>query len=137
LDTWLAAPERADWYYARVADVALLLGALRPELERRLQNSDFADADQLVELSFWESQLACPIANSRVGPITTGGPRQVIVSQGGSGVPPDAVAHLVFGCGADGLEARFPDCYLGEQAALMSVLFPPRRADLLTFYLPT
>jgi hypothetical protein len=108
---------------------------LRPELEHRLEQSEFAESDQLVELSFWGSQLAFPIANGRVGPITTGGPRQVIVSQGGSGLPPDAVAHLVFGCGAAGLEDRFPDCYLGDQTALMHALFPPRRADLLTFYL--
>lgn len=130
-------PERPDWYYLRVPDVANLLAALRPELERRLQRSDFATTDQLVELSFWESQLAFPIANGRVGPITAGGPRQIIVSQGGSGLPPDAVPHLLFGCGAEGLEDRFPDCYLGDQADVMQVLFPPQRADLLTFYLPS
>ncbi|MDQ1534264.1 MAG: hypothetical protein QOF28_2025, partial [Actinomycetota bacterium] len=103
--------------------------------EHRLQQSEFATNDQLVELSFWESQLAFPIANGHVGPISTGGPRQVVVSQGGSGLPPDAVPHLLFGCGAAGLEDRFPDCYLGDQTALMHALFPPRRADLLTFYL--
>jgi predicted N-acetyltransferase YhbS len=130
-------PQRADWYYVRIPDFANLIAALRPELERRLQRSDFATADRLVELSFWESQLAFPIANGHVGPITAGGPRQIIVSQGGSGLPPDAVAHLVFGCGAAGLEDRFPDCFLGDQADLMQVLFPPQRSDLLTFYLPS
>jgi N-acetylglutamate synthase-like GNAT family acetyltransferase len=133
----LGAPQRADWYYVRIPDIPNLFAALRPELERRLQRSDFATADQLVEISFWESQLSFPIANARVGPIAAGGPRQIIVSEGGSGLPPDAVPHLVFGCGAEGLEARFPDCYLGDQAALMQVLFPPQRADLLTFYLPS
>jgi hypothetical protein len=133
----LGPPQRPDWYYVRIPDVANLLAALRPELERRLQRSDFGTADRLVELSFWESQLAFPIANGRVGPITAGGPRQVIVSQGGSGLPPDAVPHLVFGVGAAGLEDRFPDCYLGDQADLMQALFPPQRADLLTFYLPS
>ena len=135
LAAMLGAPQRPDWYYVRIPDIGKLFAALRPELEHRLQQSEFATSDQLVELSFWESQLAFPIANGRVGPISTGGPRQVIVSQGGSGLPPDAVPHLLFGCGAAGLEARFPDCYLGEQAALMQALFPPRRADLLTFYL--
>jgi hypothetical protein len=94
-------------------------------------------ADRRVELSFWESQLAFPIANGHVGPISAGGPRQIIVSEGGSGLPPDAVAHLVFGYGAGGLEDRFPDAFLGEQADLMRILFPPQRADLLTFYLPS
>jgi predicted N-acetyltransferase YhbS len=133
----LGPPQRADWYYVRIPDVPTLVAALRPELEHRLARSEFATNDQLVQLSFWESQLAFPIANGRVGPITAGGPRQIIVSEGGSGLPPDAVAHLLFGCGAPGLEARFPDCYLGEQTALMHALFPPQRADLLTFYLPS
>jgi predicted N-acetyltransferase YhbS len=137
LASMLGAPQRPDWYYVRIPDFAGLFAALRPELEHRLEQSEFATSDQLVELSFWGSQLAFPIANGRVGPIATGGPRQVIVSQGGSGLPPDAVAHLVFGCGAAGLEDRFPDCYLGDQTALMHALFPPRRADLLTFYLAT
>jgi hypothetical protein len=133
----LGPPQRADWYYVRIPDVANLLAALRPELERRLQSSDFVAADRRVELSFWESQLAFPIANGHVGPISAGGPRQIIVSEGGSGLPPDAVAHLVFGYGAGGLEDRFPDAFLGEQADLMRILFPPQRADLLTFYLPS
>ncbi len=133
----LGVPLRADWYYVRVPDVASLFAALRPELEYRLERSELATSDRLVELSFWESQLAFPIANGHVGPISVGGPRQIIVAEGGSGLPPDAVAHLVFGCGAAGLEDRFPDCYLGEQAALMQDLFPPQRADLLTFYLPS
>ena len=136
LQALLGEPARADWYYIRIAQPSALLGALRPELERRLIGSAFRDADQLVELSFWESQLAFPIANGRIGPITVGGPRQVVVSEGGSGLPPDAIPHLVFGCGAVGLEARFADAYLGEQRALMEALFPPLRADLLSFYLP-
>jgi N-acetylglutamate synthase-like GNAT family acetyltransferase len=131
----LGPAPRADWYYVRVPDAAALIAALRPELERRLARSEFATADRLVELSFWESQLAFPIANSHVGPITTGGPRQIIVSQGGSGLPPDAIPHLLLGGGADSLEDRFPDAFLGDQADLMRVLFPPLSADLLTFYL--
>ena len=132
----LGTPGRADWYYVRVEDHAALFGALRPELERRLAASDFAAEDRLVELSCWESQMSFPIANGRIGPIAAGGPRQIIVSEGGSGLPPDAIAHLVFGCGAAGLEARFPDCFLGEQRALMEALFPAQAADLLTWYLP-
>ncbi len=132
----LGPNDRADWYYVRIEDPTALFAALRPELERRLSESEYSEADQLVELSFWESQLSFPIANSRIGPIETGGPRQVIVSQGGSGLPPDALAHLVFGCGAAGLEARFADCYLGDQRSLMEALFPAQQADVLTFYLP-
>ena len=137
LGALLGEPARADWYYVRIADQAALLSALRPELEQRLNASEFGDADRMVELSFWESQLAFPIANGHVGPITSGGPRQIIVSQGGSGLPPDALPHLVFGCGAAGIEDRFPDAFLGEQRDLMLSLFPAMTADLLTFYLPS
>jgi hypothetical protein len=38
--------------------------------------------------------------------------------------------------GALGLEASVPDVMLGRQRDLMGSLFPPMRADLLTFYLP-
>ena len=137
LGAMLGEAARADWYYVRIEDHVSLLDALRPELERRLADSQFAQTDRLVEISFWESQLAFPIANAHVGPIEVGGPRQVIVSQGGSGLPPDALSQLVFGCGAVGLEDRFPDCYLGEQRDVMEVLFPPQSADLLTWYLPS
>ncbi len=132
----LGADERADWYYVRIEDPGALFSALRPELSRRLSASTLRDADELVELSFWESQLAFTVARGEVGNISTGGPRQVIVSQGGSGLPPDAIASLLFGCGAAGLEDRFPDCYLGDQRELMVQLFPPVSSDLLTFYLP-
>jgi hypothetical protein len=59
------------------------------------------------------------------------------VSAGGSGLPGDALGALLFGCGAAGLEERYPDAHLGAQQALMHALFPPQTADLLTFYLPT
>jgi hypothetical protein len=69
--------------------------------------------------------------------VSAGGPLQAPVSEGGSGVPLDALGTLVFGGGAEAVDARFPDGLLGRQAELMQVLFPPQSADLLTWYLPS
>lgn len=128
--------DRQDWYYARVPDWAALLEALRPELDRRLAASRFAGDSGELLLSSWSSHVRLPYAHGRLGPVRSGGPMQTPVSSGGSGVPPDALAALVLGCGAAGIEDRFPDAYLGRTREIMTVLFPPQRADLLTFYLP-
>jgi predicted N-acetyltransferase YhbS len=128
--------QRADWYYVRVPGPRELFEALRPELSRRLQ----AHAPQLAGsalLSFWRSHLRFDYGPDGIGPVTEGGPFQAPVSAGGSGLPGDALGALLFGCGAAGLEERFPDAHLGAQQALMHALFPPQTADLLTFYLPT
>ncbi len=62
---------------------------------------------------------------------------QAPISQGGTGLPLDALGSLLFGGGAASLEGRFPDAYLGRRPELMHTLFPPQSADLLTFYLPS
>jgi hypothetical protein len=62
---------------------------------------------------------------------------QAPASAGGAGVAPDLTGSLLFGPeGIIGLADVHPDVYYGPNDALMSVLFPPVRADLLTFYLP-
>jgi hypothetical protein len=69
--------------------------------------------------------------------LAAGGAEQAPISKGGSCIPPDAVARLVVGAhGAAGLEELLPDCLLGRQRELLTALFPPLTADLLTFYLP-
>ena len=56
---------------------------------------------------------------------------------GGCGVAPDALAALLTGpLGMHGLARRRPDVYPGQDAELYEALFPPLRADLLTWYLP-
>ena len=57
----------------------------------------------------------------------------------GSAAPasPGPIVPLLFGpFGIGGLAERHPDVYPGPNEALMRALFPPVRADLLTFYLP-
>jgi predicted N-acetyltransferase YhbS len=128
---------RADWYYARVADLAALLAHLAPVLHARLVAAGLGDRRHDVLLSTYRSHLRFVIGPDGMSEPVVGGPLQAPVSAGGSGVPPDGVAPLVLGpYGAVGLEERVADCNLGRQRELMAALFPPLPSDLLTYYLP-
>ena len=130
----LGQPERLEWYYIRVPDIAALFRALAPELHRRVHAAGRQSGEAL--LSFYRSHLRLTWDASRLA-VTEGGPLQAPVSAGGSGIPLDAVGTLVFGGGAEAVDSRFPDGLLGRQEDLMHVLFPPQRSDLLTWYLPS
>lgn len=130
----LAEPERLEWYYLRIPDVPALFQALAPELLRRAHASGRESGEAL--LSFYRSHLRLSW-NSHEMSVATGGPLQAPISAGGSGVPMDALGSLLFGGGAAAVDSRFPDGLLGRQEELMHVLFPPQRADLLTWYLPS
>ncbi|ASO21471.1 putative N-acetyltransferase YhbS [Actinoalloteichus hoggarensis] len=131
------APDAAEMYYLRVEDPAALLERLRPVLSARLAAcADHARFDGEVVLSFFRSHVRFEIADGVVGPMTRGGTLQWPASVGGAGIAPDRVPDLLFGPhGIIGLSRLHPDVYPGPRADLMGVLFPPVRADLLTFYL--
>jgi len=135
LQSLLHSPTRPDWYYVRVPRFPDLLEALRPELTSRLREA-LPDAHGEALLSLWSSHVRFRYGPDGVRPIVAGGPFQAPVSSGGSGLPPDAVPALLFGCGAPGLEDRYADAFLGRQAELMAALFPAQESDLLTYYLP-
>jgi hypothetical protein len=138
LDGLLAAPEQPlEWYYGRVERLGPLLTHLAPVLQARLQAAGLGDRDHEVLLSSWRAHVRFAVGPSGFRLLAEGGQEQAPIHQGGSGVPPDALAPLLLGPhGAVGLEARLPDCLLGEQRELMAALFPPVTADLLTFYVP-
>lgn len=125
--------ERTQWYYLRIEDPSLLMTTLEPVLLRRLRDSGNAEGSTLI--SFWGSHLRLHWDDQGLR-VEAGGPMQAPISTGGSGLPVDALGSLLFGCGAAGLEDRYPDAYLGRRADLMNTLFPPQSADLLTYYLP-
>jgi predicted N-acetyltransferase YhbS len=128
--------EQADWYYARVADVADLITHMGPVLQERLQSAGL-DREHELLLSTYRQHWRLRVGPAGVEVLAEGGAEQAPVSKGGSGLPPDAIASLLVGArGAGGLEELLPDCRLGRQRELMTVLFPPLTADLLTFYLP-
>jgi hypothetical protein len=127
-------PRDAQSYYARVADPAALMEHLRPVLSARAAAGRTEDDTALV--SFFRTHIRFPITNGQVGPITTGGTMQAPAAAGGAAVAPDLVASLLFGPhGIEGLTQQHPDVYTGPAEDLMRTLFPPIRADILTFYL--
>jgi predicted N-acetyltransferase YhbS len=137
LEPYLGEPtDTPEWYYARVGRLAPLLARLEPALQARLRAAGLGGDDHEVLLSSWRSHVRFTIGPSGFVLLAEGAAEQAPVSKGGSGVPPDALASLVLGpYGALGLEQRLPDCHLGDQRELMAALFPPRTADLTTFYL--
>lgn len=130
----LSTPERREWYYVRIPGPAALFDALAPELLRRLHAMGRETGEALI--SSYRSHLRLAWNSDRLE-VRGGGPLQAPVSAGGSGVPLDALGALLFGGGAADIDERFPDVLLGRQEDLMRQLFPPQRADLLTFYLPS
>ncbi len=128
---------RVELYYARVPDVALLLDHLRPVLSARLAAAGLSQGSGEIVISFFREHVRMPYADGQVGEVVRGGVMQSPGAQGGAGVAPDLVAPLLFGpYGIDGLSQRHPDVYAGPQGTLMRALFPPVRADILTYYIP-
>jgi predicted N-acetyltransferase YhbS len=124
-----------DWYYGRIEHLAPLLDRLAPVLIGRAERAGLLDRPHDVLVSSFRSHVRFTIGPDGMTPVIAGGSEQAPVSKGGSGIPPDALAPLLLGPhGALGLEARLPDAWLGRQRDLMDVLFPPQRADLLTYY---
>ena len=131
------ADEEANSYYVRIADPVALLEHLRPVFGRRLVDGGFGDQEGEAVVSFYRSHVRLPFKSGEVGPVVPGGRMQAPGVAGGAGVAPDMLASLLFGPhGLRGLTARQPDVYPGPRADLMQALFPPVRADLMTFYLP-
>jgi len=125
-----------DEFLLRVPDPVALLEAARTELSARLAASPFASESGELLLSFYSSSATLTYDNGSITGIVRGPAMQAPVHRGGSGVPPDLVADLVFGPhGAEALDDLFPDLNLGRRRGLMSVLFPPQSGDILTYYL--
>jgi hypothetical protein len=140
LEPFLAARTRqAAAYYLRVPDPVSVLDHLRPVLSARLaaaSNLDVRDTGEAI-VSFFRDHVRLVHIDRSVVEVRPGGRMQAPGSVGGAGVAPDLVAPLLFGPhGIIGLAERHPDVYPGPDEAVMSALFPPVRADLLTFYLP-
>jgi predicted N-acetyltransferase YhbS len=128
--------DSGEEFLLRVPDPVALLEAVRSELSARLAASPFASERGELLLSFYSSSATLTYDNGSITGIVRGPAMQGPVHGGGSGVPPDLVADLVFGPhGAEALDDLFPDLNLGRRRGLMSVLFPPQSADILTYYL--
>jgi len=128
--------DSGDEFLLRIPDPVALLEAVRSELSQRLATSPFAKETGELLISFYSSSATLTYDNGSITGIAPGPAMQGPVHGGGSGVPPDLVADLVFGPhGAEALDDLYPDLNLGRRRGLMSVLFPPQSADILTYYL--
>jgi predicted N-acetyltransferase YhbS len=128
--------DSGDEFLLRVPDPVALLEAVRPELAARLSESPFASEAGDLLISFYSSSATLSYANGTITGIDRGTAMQAPVHRGGSGVPPDLLGDLVFGPhGAESLDDLYPDLNLGRRQGLMSALFPPQSADILTYYL--
>lgn len=124
-------------YYVRIAEPAKLLDAIRPELNRRLDEAGIRFPDGELTISMYRNSLRIPIESGALGEPIPGDTVQAPVSQGGSGVPPDLIAHLILGpLGAVELEERHADVLLGQQRDLMNALFPPQSVDVQSWVIP-
>ncbi len=125
-----------DAYYLRVEDPVALLEAIRPELSRRLAQSDL-DLEGEALLSLYGSSIRFTYGSGRVGPMRRAGGVPGPISEGGSGVAPDRIVSLILGpLGAAGLAELNPDVNLGEQTDLMQILFPPQTCDVHSWVVP-
>lgn len=126
-----------DEVMVRVSDPAALLAALAPELSGRLTRSAYASEAGELLISFYRQAIVLSYARGTVSNVRTLPGVAAPVSAGGAGIPPDLVADLVLGPhGAQALADAHADCHLGHVRGLMTALFPPQHADILTYYLP-
>lgn len=131
------ASELAEQYYVRIPDEVVLLDRLRPLLSGRLLASGLDRAGRDVVLSLFGRSYRMAVGPDGLGPVRAGGPMQAPGSVRGAGIAPDALADVLLGPhGLRGLSRVRPDVYPGPDVELFEALFPPLRADLLTFYLP-
>ncbi len=134
------ADDAAEQYYVRIPDPAPVLDALRPVLARRAAGFDGerAGIDRLgaaLVISTFGAHYRLPVTDGGFGPVEVGGPMQAPGANGGFGVAPDQLGALLLGGrGFAGLRRLRPDVY-GDRE-LGEVLFPPRTADVLSYYLP-
>ena len=129
------ASDLAEQYYVRIARPEQVLEALLPVLSGRLATAP-TERDAVV-LSTFGAHYRMPVVDGRLVGVEVGGPMQGPGAVGGAGVAPDQLGALLLGpLGLAGLARRRPDVYATSGRDTYEALFPPRTADLLTYYLP-
>ncbi len=125
-----AAELPSDEWYVRIADVAALLEALRPALDRRTAGSDLFRAwSGRLELDWHRGGLSVAWEDGRVTAIE---PRVRVPSEEADvALPVGALWMLLLGHRSiDELEACYPDCVVGNPSTRVQLrcLFPRQSA---------
>ncbi|MCX4964016.1 GNAT family N-acetyltransferase [Streptomyces sp. NBC_00654] len=128
--------DRAEQYYVRIPDTAVLLDRLRPLFRQRLAAAGTDLTGRDIVISTFGAHYRIPVRADGLGEVVSGGALQGPGSVGGAGVAPDQLPALLFGPhGMEGLTRLRPDVYASDEE-LFRTLFPPLTADMLTYYLP-
>jgi predicted acetyltransferase len=118
--------------YARIPDARAFLQALRPELSRRLTDSPLAAEQGELTVSLYSRSLVLAFDHGTVTDVRWGPGVEDPGDVNGVGVAPDSLAELLLGAyGAVELAERVEDVVLGRHRALMQILFPSLRADVI------
>ena len=117
--------------YARIPNPVAFLNALRPELERRLRESQMSDTTGTLRISTYRTTIVIEYDHGEVAPIvTTTGLPYWPTRDGAAGIAPDHMAELLLGRhGASGLAEKYDDVELDKTAPLMDILFPRLTTD--------
>ncbi|MEV5680080.1 MULTISPECIES: GNAT family N-acetyltransferase [unclassified Streptomyces] len=128
--------KRAEQYYVRIPDVAVLLDRLRPLLWQRLAATGTDRTGRDIVLSTFGAHYRIPVLADGLGAVVTGGAMQAAGAVGGAAAAPDHLPALLFGPhGMEGLTRIRPDVYARDEE-LFQALFPPLTGDVLSYYLP-
>jgi hypothetical protein len=102
-------------------DVAGLLRAIGPVLERRVAESPFAGLTREVQLCFFRESVRLTFAVGRLADVAADGP-----AEGEINLPPQAFTPLVLGQKSiEELRTAYPDVHVGrEWRLLLETLFP-------------
>ncbi|MFC1713798.1 GNAT family N-acetyltransferase [Candidatus Poribacteria bacterium] len=114
-----------------IPDMAWLLSAIGPALERRLAESPFAGLTEEVKLNFYREAVALHFAEGKLKRV-----QKLDSGEGSIRIPPRAAVPLVLGYRSrEELKNSWPDLGMpSKEAYLIDVLFPRMVSHIYTIY---
>jgi hypothetical protein len=127
-DTKLGALKHPYGWYVRVADLPGFVRHIAPVLERRLANSVMSGFSGELHVTFYRGGLRLVFEQGKLTEATDWSAPETNERWEGAGFPPLVFLKLLFGYRSlEELRYAFPDCWAGEeQALLLNALFPKR-----------
>jgi hypothetical protein len=132
-DTKLGALQRPYGWYVRVADLPGFIRHIAPVLERRLANSVMSGFSGELNVTFYRGGLRLVFEQGKLTEAADWSAPETNERWDGAGFPPLVFLKLLFGYRSlEELRYAFPDCWAGEeQALLLNALFPKQASWVL------
>lgn len=129
----LSPPPQPYAFYIRVPDVPAFIRHITPALEQRLAGSVMSGYSGKLPISFYRGGLRLVFEQGRLVEATNWRPPESDQHWDGAGFPPLVFLQLLFGHRSlDELRHAFPDCWAGEESALLlNALFPKQTSWVL------